>query len=121
VRAPSPTATPIDDSGAPIIDDRGRFAGVVLVFRDVTGRRRAAEAEALRASEGRWRSLAEALPQLVWSALPDGACDYFSTQWTEHTGVAEAGLLGWRWATPCVPRRSAPASGRWAATCPSSR
>jgi PAS domain S-box-containing protein len=45
----------------------------------------------------RWRSLPEALPQLVWAATPDGACDYFSTQWTEYTGIPEAGLLGWRW------------------------
>ena len=65
-------------------------------------RRRAEEArheteEALRESEGRWRGLTEALPQLVWSAAPDGACDYFSRQWTEHTGVPESGLLGWRW------------------------
>jgi PAS domain S-box-containing protein len=54
-------------------------------------------AEARRESEQRWRSLTEALPQLVWSATPDGACDYFSTQWTEYTGVAESELLGWRW------------------------
>jgi PAS domain S-box-containing protein len=53
--------------------------------------------EAVRESEQRWRSLTEALPQLVWSATPDGACDYFSTQWTEYTGVAESELLGWRW------------------------
>jgi signal transduction histidine kinase len=32
---------PIDDSGAPIRDGRGRIVGVVLVFRDVTERRRA--------------------------------------------------------------------------------
>ena len=38
-----------------------------------------------------------ALPQLVWSAMPDGSCDYFSAQWTEHTGIPEADLLGWRW------------------------
>jgi hypothetical protein len=37
--------------------------------------------------EQRWRDLTEALPQLVWSAMPDGSCDYFSAQWTEHTGV----------------------------------
>jgi PAS domain S-box-containing protein len=35
---------PIDDSGAPIRDGRGRIAGVVLVFRDVTERRRAERA-----------------------------------------------------------------------------
>jgi PAS domain S-box-containing protein len=34
------TETPIDDSAAPIRDDEGRVAGVVLVFRDVAERRR---------------------------------------------------------------------------------
>jgi PAS domain S-box-containing protein len=68
---------------------------VVASFSDITQRKRTEEA--LRESEQRWRSLTEALPQLVWSATPDGACDYFSTQWSEHTGVAEAELLGWRW------------------------
>src|SRR3954453_20501218 len=62
---------------------------------DMTRQKRAEEN--LRESEQRWRSLTEALPQLVWSATPDGDCDYFSTQWTEHTGVAESDLLGWRW------------------------
>jgi PAS domain-containing protein len=61
----------------------------------MSNERRIAE-EALRESEQRWRSLTEALPQLVWSATPDGACDYFSTQWTEYTGVVETELLGWR-------------------------
>jgi PAS domain S-box-containing protein len=54
-------------------------------------------AQTLELERKRWRSLTEALPQLVWAATPDGACDYFSTQWTEYTGVPEAGLLGWRW------------------------
>jgi PAS domain S-box-containing protein len=35
------TERPIDDSGAPIRNDDGRIVGVVLVFRDVTDRRRA--------------------------------------------------------------------------------
>jgi PAS domain S-box-containing protein len=35
------TETPIDDSGAPIMDENRNIRGVVLVFRDVTERRRA--------------------------------------------------------------------------------
>jgi PAS domain S-box-containing protein len=105
--------TPIDDCGAPIIDDRGAIAGVVLVFRDVSQRRCAEEAEAFRKSEQRWRSLTEALPQLVWSAAPDGTCDYFSTQWTEHTGVAEADLLGWRWLETLHPEDREPTRQFW--------
>jgi PAS domain-containing protein len=34
--------------------------------------------EPLRKDAERWRRLVEALPQLVWSATPDGVCDYFS-------------------------------------------
>jgi len=53
--------------------------------------------QGLRESEQRWRSLTEALPQLVWTATPDGACDYFSTQWTQHTGVPGSDLVGRGW------------------------
>jgi len=59
--------------------------------------RRSLDDEPLRKGQERWRRLVEALPQLVWSATPDGACDYFSAQWTQYTGVAESELLGWRW------------------------
>jgi PAS domain S-box-containing protein len=37
------TETPIDDSGAPIVDDRGNVTGSVLVFHDVGERMRAEE------------------------------------------------------------------------------
>jgi two-component system CheB/CheR fusion protein len=53
--------------------------------------------EALRVSEQRWRTMAEALPNLVWSDLPDGQCDWLSTQWGKYTGIPENELLGLRW------------------------
>jgi PAS domain S-box-containing protein len=37
------TETPIDDSGAPIVDDRGNITGGVLVFHDISERKRAEE------------------------------------------------------------------------------
>ena len=48
-------AIPIEDSAAPILDAEGQVAGVVLVFHDVTQRRR--QQEALEHSEKRYRSL----------------------------------------------------------------
>ena len=46
---------PIEDSAAPILDAAGQVIGVVLVFHDVTEKRRAEET--LRESEERYRSL----------------------------------------------------------------
>jgi PAS domain S-box-containing protein len=55
---------PIDDSGAPIHDENGAITGVVLVFRDVTSRRRAQRD--LEESERRYRLLFEANPWPMW-------------------------------------------------------
>jgi PAS domain S-box-containing protein len=44
------TEIPIDDSGAPIRDTAGTIRGTVLVFRDITERRRAEETGRLLAS-----------------------------------------------------------------------
>jgi len=82
-----------DSGGKPI-----RFVGIAV---DITDLKRVEEE--LRESEHRWRSLTETLPQLVWTAAPDGACDYFSRQWTEHTGAPEEDLLGWRWLSVLHP------------------
>jgi two-component system, sensor histidine kinase and response regulator len=64
-------------------------------------------------SDQKWRTLTEALPQLVWSAMPDGSCDYFSAQWTEHTGVPEPDLLGWRWLETLHPEDREPTRKFW--------
>lgn len=80
---------------APVLNEVGAVTTVSITLRDVT-RRKAAESE-LRASEARYRTLTETLPQLVWTSQPDGACDYLSRQWVEYTGIPEADQLGVNW------------------------
>ena len=46
--------------------------------------RRRTEA-ALRASEEQFRQLADAMPQIVWTARPDGTIDYFNERWYQFT------------------------------------
>ncbi|MET0267032.1 MAG: response regulator [Duganella sp.] len=41
----------------------------------------------LTASESRWRSLTEGLPQMVWTARPDLRIDFLSHHWQEFTGL----------------------------------
>jgi len=77
---------PISDSGAPI-KDGDELIGVVIVFRDATAER-AAE-RALKDRERQFVSLANAMPQLVWTESPDGAHEYFNRGWYAYTGLTE--------------------------------
>ena len=42
---------------------------------------------ALAGSEARFRELADAMPQVVWTARADGYLDYFNQRWYEFTGA----------------------------------
>jgi PAS domain S-box-containing protein len=77
-----------------IIED-GVLRRVWGTQRDVTSRKRA-EAE-LQASERRYRSLADAMPQIVWTATPDGYTDYYNGRWIEYTGMTLEQTQGWGW------------------------
>lgn len=52
---------------------------------------------ALRDSEAKFRTIADAMPQMVWSTLPDGYHDYYNQQWYEFTGMPEGSTDGEAW------------------------
>jgi PAS domain S-box-containing protein len=89
------TERPIDDSAAPIKDADGNVIGSVLVFRDITARRRMEAA--LRESEERLRLLADSIPQLAWMARPDGHIFWYNRRWYEYTGSTPEQMEGWGW------------------------
>ena len=51
----------------------------------------------LAESELRYRTLTETIPQLVWTDLPNGECDYLSSQWIEYTGIPFEEQKGFQW------------------------
>jgi PAS domain S-box-containing protein len=59
------------------------------------GRKNAAEA--LRQSEERFRSMANAIPQLAWIARPDGYVFWFNQRYLDYAGGAQKDLEGWAW------------------------
>jgi PAS domain S-box-containing protein len=54
-------------------------------------------ADRLAESERRFRELANAMPQIVWSAAADGAHDYWNRQAADRLGCPHLALLGRRW------------------------
>ncbi len=52
---------------------------------------------ALAESESRFRDLADAMPQLVWSARQDGAVDYYNQRYREYTGITPGTGEAWEW------------------------
>jgi PAS domain S-box-containing protein len=45
----------------------------------------------------RYHIIADAVPQIVWAADPDGGRDYFNQRWYEHTGFGPSEATGWSW------------------------
>lgn len=105
--------------GQPLAADDGpatRFPGVVV---DIT-RRKAVEAElaatvdALGVSEARFRAIADSMPQMVWSTLPDGYHDWYNARWYEYTGVPDGTTDGEGWNGMFHPADQERARVRWA-------
>jgi PAS domain S-box-containing protein len=86
-----------------------RFIGTVL---DISAQKRA-EAE-LRASERQFRTMAQAMPNHVWTATPDGRLDWFNDRVYAFSGAAPGALDGDGWTSLVHPDDLPAAAGRWA-------
>ncbi len=60
-------------------------------------------AEAIPEGERRFRDLANAMPQIVWTASSEGAVDYFNSRWYEYTGMTPEESLGEGWRASVHP------------------
>jgi PAS domain S-box-containing protein len=82
------TRRPIDDSAAPIHDDRGQLFGTVLVFRDVTARRRT-EADLQRLA-----AIVESSDDAIVSKTLDGIVTSWNAGAERTFGYPAAEMLG---------------------------
>ena len=77
---------------------------LILIFAlilYVVVKRRTLRANAMSAmgdGESQFRSLAEAIPLIVWMAGPDGLTNYINERWYQMTGTARGECLGNSWA-----------------------
>ena len=127
----------VNDDGLPlgalcVIDDRPRARltdmqrqGLTLLARQVMveleGRHRdramiaqqARDAQAVAESDRLFRTLADTMPQMVWSTLPDGYHDYYNARWYEFTGVPPGSTDGEGWNGMFHPDDQDRAWARW--------
>lgn len=91
---------------------------VMVVFRARKQMKaeRDAQAEvesALSETEEKFRILADTMPQMVWSTLPDGFHDYYNARWYEFTGVATGSTDGEGWNGMFHPEDQELAWSKW--------
>ena len=61
-------------------------------------------------------TIAEAIPQIVWVAQPDGSPLYFNGRWYLYTGLSREQTLGVDWCTPLHPDDKVRSVAGWART-----
>ncbi|PSN13367.1 hybrid sensor histidine kinase/response regulator [filamentous cyanobacterium CCT1] len=97
----------------PLRDDQNQVRGVVGAFLDITKRNQ--DASALKASQQCYRELAEAMPQMIWTADATGAIAYRNQRWYEYTGLSEAESIGISTASTVHPDERDRALAQWQA------
>lgn len=68
---------------------------------------------ALQEAGAAFHGLADTMPQMIWSTLPDGDHDYYNAQWYRFTGVPEGSTDGEGWAGMFHPDDQPEAWRRW--------
>jgi PAS domain S-box-containing protein len=95
----------------PVRDNSGAIVRWLGVNTEI-GDQVAAETR-LSVSEAKYDILTEAMPQMVWSTLPDGHHDYYNAQWYAFTGVPQGSTDGEAWNGMFHPDDQARAWAQW--------
>ncbi|KND91308.1 Hybrid signal transduction histidine kinase J [Tolypocladium ophioglossoides CBS 100239] len=102
-----------DVLGEAIRDDAtGEFLAGVVTGRDVTTMTEEITQIKERDDE-RFKLICDTMPQLVWTATPDGLHDFFNTRWYAYTGLKPEESLGRNWQGPFHPDEMPEAVSRW--------
>jgi PAS domain S-box-containing protein len=98
-------------TGVLVRDASGTPLRLVGTLKDVTDVHEARER--LRESEERFRLMAEAMPQIVWTAKPDGTVDFYNERWLEFTGASREDGYGAGWRIIVHPEHSEVTAQAW--------
>src|SRR5260221_204041 len=88
----------------PVGDETGQIAKWLGTDTDIEEQKRTEQR--LKASEEKWRVLAETVSQLVWTAGPDNRLDYCNQRYCAYTHATFEQLQGHGWRQFLHPERS---------------
>jgi PAS domain S-box-containing protein len=97
----------------PVRGPEGQITGIFVQGHDITSQKSAELAA--KASEGRFRLLAQSMPNHVWTALPDGNLDWFNDQVYAFSAAAPGELDGSKWTRLVHADDLAKAAAAWEA------
>ena len=95
----------------PVKDESGKIREIVLIHEDIT--EQAQTEAALRESEARFRFMADAMPQIIWTAGADGSPDYYNQRWNDYTGMTLEQSRDWGWLPVLHPDDLESSAARW--------
>ncbi|KAG5984906.1 hypothetical protein E4U55_002662 [Claviceps digitariae] len=90
----------------------GEFLAGVVTGRDVTVMSEAITQIKERDDE-RFKLICDTMPQLVWTATPEGHCDFFNIRWYSYTGLKPEECVGKGWQLPFHADDRPEAWARW--------
>lgn len=102
----------------PDVSGASETDSILVVAFEVTSLVRAKEeAEAAQAraesSERALRTFIDNLPELAWTARPDGYIDYYNKRWYEYTGSTFEAMKGYGWERLHDPKLLPEVSAKW--------
>lgn len=102
----------------PVINEHGEPCGAMLISVETTERvlseKKVHQSQKeLEDALSYFKEMSDSLPQLVWTTLPDGQCNYINKQWKEYTGLPDSELLGMQWINLIHPDERATTEERW--------
>ncbi len=92
-RVPRDGLTPLQTQGLTVL--AAQVMNLMEARRMLLAKER--DDEVLAESVEKFRILADTMPQMVWSTLPDGYHDYYNKRWYEFTGMIEGSTDGEAW------------------------
>lgn len=99
------------NSAMPLKDEHGNIVGAINVNQDITELKKIEEE--LRLSQEKFRTIAETMPLIVWTASPSGELDYANQWGLDFSAMSLEDVKGWGWLKMLHPDNLHKAREKW--------